>query len=212
MSAPGRVWSAASGQWVDEQFATAQDLDRTWVPAHNKLLAATCDPATATANLTLSAGFVWFNKIWLPETISVTTLQIGLQVAGSSLTAGQNFGGIYDAAGNLIAKTADQATAWQSGGFKSMALTAESGFSLTLPGGPGVWIYGALLANGSTAPQAIMRPSPPSAVMLAANLNLSAADGLRAAFSSTGSRTALPATVPALAFANDPYIFFMGVS
>lgn len=213
MSAPGKVYDAASKQWISREHALMADLGHgNWRPVHNKLLAASCDPATATSLLAISAGFIWLNKIWVPDTITVANMHIGIQVAGASLTAGQNLAGLYDASGNLICKTADQATAWQSTGMKSMPLTAEAGQSLTIPGGPGVWIYGALLANGTTAPSVIMRPITGTNVLAAANLNLTATDGFRCAFTTTGSRTALVSPLPALSSASDPYVFFMGLS
>ena len=72
----------------------------------------------------------------------VTNIIAALGAAGTGLTSGQNFAGIYDASGTRLAVTADQTTAWGSSGVKTMALTAP----VTLAVGT---YYIALLSNGS---------------------------------------------------------------
>lgn len=207
MSAPGKVWNASSKQWVSVSMAASADLDRNWMPAHNGLRAATFDLAHASSLLTLAGGFVWVARMWIPETITVTSFELGIAVAGSGLTAGQNFAGIYSSTGILIAKTADLSATWNSTGMKSPSLTAETGQSLTIAGGPGVWIYGAFLSNGSTQPSPLMLPAPSTASAL--NHKLTAATGYRGAFGGSGL-TALPATLPTLT--THQYPFFMGLA
>ncbi len=208
MSFPAKVYDPASSQWLNVEAAAKADVDRTWQPAHNKLLASTgVDPVRATSFLALAGAFVWVARMWVPETVTVANFELGISVAGATLTASQNFAGIYNASGALIAKTADQATAWQSTGMKTAALTAEAGQSLTLPGGPGVWIYGAILSNGTTQPSPMMPPT--QSIAAALNHKLAATDGWRGAFGG-GALTALPSTLPALTA--HQYLFFMGLS
>ena len=196
------VISAASGG------ITAAGLP--WAPSHNGLKAASMDPTLATTNSALAGGFVWVRKIWVPETITVVNFELGVVAAGATLTAGQNFAGIYSSAGTLIAKTGDLSGVWNSTGMKTAALTAEAGQSLTIQGGPGVWIYGAVLSNGTTQPSLMVAPLLATAVAAGANLKLAAGDGFRSAFTTAGSRTALPATLPALTATQ--HMWFMGLS
>jgi hypothetical protein len=55
--------------------------------------------------------------------ITCTNVVTYVVAAGTGLTSGQNFAGLYNSAGTLIAATADQTTPWASGGTKTMALT-----------------------------------------------------------------------------------------
>ena len=78
-----------------------------------------------------------FSKVWVP-----------LASNGSSLTTGGNWVGLYNSAGALVAASADQTTTWGTGSFavEQTAMTAQSGFSLTLAAG---FYWVALLTNAT---------------------------------------------------------------
>lgn len=97
-----------------------------------------------TFNIALTAGDIYLALLPIRKTCTITNVIVGV-VAGSGLTSGQNFAGLYDSSGNLLSATADQTTNWASTGIKAMALTAPQ--SVT----PGLY-YVALLANGTTKP------------------------------------------------------------
>jgi hypothetical protein len=110
-------------------------------------LAWTFDPAQVSATgIAPGSGVVNLAKVLVPQPISVTNVVLYVTSAGSSLTAGQSFAGLYNSAGTLIGTTADQSSAWTSTGRKSMALTGGP-FTLT----PGYyWV--AFYSVGTTPP------------------------------------------------------------
>jgi hypothetical protein len=94
----------------------------------------------------------WLFKVQIPRGITLTNLHVNVATAGATLTAGSNLGAIYLSNGTRIATTADQSTNWTTTGFKTMALTVDASQSLTVPGGPGAFIWVCLLAAGTTIP------------------------------------------------------------
>lgn len=131
-------------------------------PVDHGLIAWSYDVAQAvnTATTSVSTGVLSLIKIRTSVPRTISSVLIYIATAGAGLTAGQCFAGLYKADGTLIATTADQATAWQSTGTKTMALTAVSGQSLTLlpPGN----YYIALLAVGTTMPTLIRSSGQPA--------------------------------------------------
>lgn len=111
------------------------------------------DPATNLTTSVLPTATITWIKIPVRAsaftTVSITNIGIGVSTAGSGLTVGQNFAGIYDSAGTLLGTTADQAANWQVVGFKDMALTST--VNITTAG----YIYVALLCQGTTGPTLI---------------------------------------------------------
>lgn len=118
-----------------------------WQASDNNFLGADFDPllTDSTGDL-LNNGQICLSKTWLPASVTVANLIVIVTAVGTSLTAGQNWGGLFSSTGTLLAKTADQSTPWATTGVKTMALTVEAGQSLT-QGGSGVYVYGALLVN-----------------------------------------------------------------
>lgn len=137
-------------------FGTMLPAAGAFQPSDAGLLGAPFDPLFATSNnIQPASGFIYLSKIWVPTTITIANLLLYISVAGSGLTAAQNLAGIYDSNGNLVAQTADQATPWSTGGvgLKTMALTAQGAFNLTLTGGNGVFFWAAVLSVGTTRPK-----------------------------------------------------------
>lgn len=120
-------------------------VSNDWGPDDQGMLAWSYDPATAAATTALTAGVVSLVRFRIRVTSTANSLSCGVTTAGSGLTAGQNFMGIYSAAGTLLRNTGDLSTVWNSTGAKIAALT--SSVSLT----PGYY-YLAMLANGTTPP------------------------------------------------------------
>lgn len=175
-----------------------------WTPSVDGLLLAAYEPINVQTGGLLTAGQIFVQKIPVPQSVTVTDLLVLVQTAGVTLTAGQCFGGLYSSAGALIAKTAEQSSQWQSLGEKPMPLTAESGQSLVLQGGAGAFVYTALLANGTTAPQ--MFRASGNHTTASANVGLSS--NLRFATTTAGN-TSLPSSLPALV--SDPKTIWTGL-
>lgn len=156
-----------------------------WYPSDQGMLSWTHDPANNVgAAILTTAGTVYMFAVPLRQITTVTSVIIGVQAAGATLTAGQNFAGLYDSAGNRVGITADQTTNWQSTGAKVMNLTAPA---LLQPG----MYYVAVVANGTTLPT--LTRGITDALGGVMNTNLTAAT-FRFSFGATG-QTTLPATI-----------------
>lgn len=167
--------------------------DGRWAPQDHGLSAWAYDPAMGASGTILGAsGTVNFVKIHVPFGGPISNIWVLLTAAGSGLTSGQCFAGLYNSAGTLLAATADQSTAWASGGSKSMALT---GAPITVT--PGDYFVG-FFANGTTLPTFLR------AVSQNANINLSNANS-RFGTASTGNTTAMPSTLGTLTAASNAW-------
>jgi hypothetical protein len=97
-----------------------------------------------------ASGRIYLARIPLSGAqVTVTNLLMGVGAAGATLTAGENFAGVYDENGDEIGVTADQSGVWTATGLYTMALV----------GGPftGSWpfVCAAFVANGTTGPSFI---------------------------------------------------------
>src|SRR5205823_5302056 len=122
-------------------------------PAQEGFLAMNYDPNSATSGGQLTTLQPRLDKLLVPTTITIANLYFWVQTIGATLTAGSNQCGLFNSAGVRIATTDAAATlAAFSGttGLKALALTADGGQSLTIPGGPGVFVWWAALSTGTT--------------------------------------------------------------
>lgn len=135
----------------------------------------------------LTLGQPLFIRIQMPSgrPILVTNVNVCLTTLGATLTAGQNFVGLYNKAGNLLAISADQSGVW----------TGSTGMKTTPMISPTLVYddvcYAALLANGTTPPQ-FARVGNPTAGSPGINRN-AVTPNLPSVNSSVGSLTTLPA-------------------
>lgn len=116
-----------------------------WQASDQALLAWTFDIAAAPNTTALTAGVLMMSRVVLRAPATITNLVMNVGTAGVTLTAGQNFGALYDAAGVRQGITADQSANWTSTGLKTMPLTVP----YVAPAGSYLI---ALLANGTTPP------------------------------------------------------------
>lgn len=152
-------------------------------PDHN-YLAWTYDPAlTSGDTASVGNGIFLLNKIWVPKTISVTNVVLGVGTINGTPVSSQNFVGLFTSAGVLVGVSADQGAAWGSTGVKVAAL-ASGPFTVT--GGPGVWVYTCVLQNATTGARFYRAGGAGGAI---ANAGLAAANGFRAATLLTGQTT-----------------------
>jgi hypothetical protein len=92
-----------------------------------------------------SSGAVRLIKLTLKRAATISNIWLTITVAGATLTASQNFVGLYTSAGTRVALSADQSSNWTSTGTKSIALTA----SYSAAAGD---YFVAILSNGTTIP------------------------------------------------------------
>lgn len=104
------------------------------------------DPGTNMVGTAITSGTVNWSKLWIRQPATITNVCVSISAIGASLVAGQNFAGLYDAAGTRVGVTADQTAAWGSAGFKEMALTAP--FVVAAP----AYYYVAIVSNAATTP------------------------------------------------------------
>jgi hypothetical protein len=125
------------------------------------------------------AGTLYVTPVRLPAPASVTSVCGFIFTAGGTLTTSQCYAGLWAAAGGApIGMTADQHTAWQSTGYKPMALTSGPFACAAGDYFVGWW------ANGSTLPS-FARHAGGSAML---NLGLSGSSCICAA-ANTGLTT-----------------------
>lgn len=108
----------------------------------------TFDPVIVSGGATtVVAGTVYLSKVLVRQPISVSNIHLYVKSAGVTLTASQNFAGIYNSAGSLVAQTADQTANWVTANtFRNIALTGGP-FTLN----PGFyWV--SVVSNGTTTP------------------------------------------------------------
>lgn len=158
-----------------------------WVPNDHGLLAWSFDPACSSANGTqISVGYIYLIEVVLRQAATITKSNLVIGVAGATLTANQNFFGLYDSAGNRVALSADMSTTWNSAGNKTV------NFASSYAAAAGRY-YLALLFNGTTSPY-FACGSTFGATFTPGNANLSAGS-YRFARSAANGNTSLPSTI-----------------
>lgn len=155
-------------------------------PADHGFLAWPYDPSAASSSTVLAtAGTVYVVKCHLPVAANITNIVTQVTAAGTTLTSGQCFAGVYQG-GVLLGSTADQSVAWASTGVKTMAI---SGGPVAAAAGD---VYIAFFFNGTTGPTF---PRGNGNALINAGL---AAASSRYASADTGRTTTLAATLGAL--------------
>lgn len=159
-------------------------MGNAWHPSDQGWLSWTHDPANNVGSSPLAtAGSVYMLAVPLRQIATVSSIMIGVQAPGVTLTAGQCFAGLYDSTGVRVGITADQAASWVVAGPKVMNLTAPA---LLQPG----MYYVALVFNGTTGPTLTRGITDANGVM---NTGLTAAN-FRISIGAT-AQTTLPANI-----------------
>lgn len=128
------------------QYPLTTVNDPSPTPAKHNLITWTQDPRTLrSTGDTITGGVVYLAKLDIANRATiVSNILVGVITAGATLTSGQNFVGLYNSSGTLLATSADQTTAWGTVGLKTAAITPQ-----TLAVGS---YYVAILSNGTTRP------------------------------------------------------------
>lgn len=154
-------------------------------PVDHGRIAWTFDPASNSGSTVIATGTPFMSKVWVREPTTLSSIGISITTAGVTLTAGQNFVGIYNAAGTRIAQSADQTAAWAGTGYMEAAMTAPVAVV------PGAY-YLTILANGTTAPS-LARGAVAGSGASTINFGLTATTGRYA--TGPAAQTSLPASI-----------------
>jgi len=166
-------------------------LPTAWFPIDHNLISWSSDPALVTGTYTLATAGTLYLVAVKVEPGTVTNVIYNVTTAGSTLTAGQSFVGVYQN-GALLGTSASTSTAWASTGLKTTALASP----VTVTEG---YVYVAFFFNGTTGPTL-------SAGSTIGNVGLTAAQS-RYSTGATGATTALPAAPGTLAaLAASPWV------
>jgi len=152
-----------------------------WLPVDYGWKAWTFDIALAITAGVATSGLLYLQAIKIPAATTISNVILNIVTAGSGLTSGQCFAGLYQG-GTLLASSADQSAVWTSTGTKVMALSSTQNVSAGT-------IYVGWFSNGTTNP-AMARIQNTNAGV---NGGL-AVGGWRFASANTGLTTALPAS------------------
>lgn len=143
----GSVWvcytAGTPGTWV--QLAPPPNVP---LPTDYGYLGWSFDPGATSGSTAMTVNNLYLTRIEVHRPISVTNIVVGYTTAGSALTSGECFAGLYNSSGTLIGTTADQSAAWVATAQKMLPMALVGGpYSLN----PGFY-WGALLAQGSGGP------------------------------------------------------------
>jgi len=156
------------------------------VAADHNAIAWTGDPGMVVSVGALTFGTLYMIRLQIRETQTLTSVAYNVSAAGSGLTAGQNFVGLYNAAGTLLRSTADQTANFGATGFYQVNWSTP----VVVPAGAH---YVTWLTNGATTPPSLTRVGSWTSGPNPLNVGLTATTA-RSATSGAGL-TALPASV-----------------
>lgn len=159
-------------------------------------------PELAGSGTVLASGTIYMVRIDITAAETLATHTINVSTAGSTLTAGQNLVGLYDAAGNRVAISADQTAAWATSGEKNAAYT--------VPYAAAAGTYYLAILSVGTTPVSLFRNIATATAAAAINHGLTAAN----ARWTTGptAQTTLPASIVMASRTLSGTGFWMGVS
>jgi hypothetical protein len=156
------------------------------LPSDFGYLAWTFDPGYCNSAGGPPSSFLSLVKFTLRAAATISTITSHVvTVPAGTLTAGENFAGIYDSGGTLRGATADTTASWGTNGIKANALVTP----YTAPAGT---YYVAFLVNVTGGAGPIFRASVATASTFLMNAGLSGA-GLRIA--TQAATAALPGTL-----------------
>ncbi len=165
------------------QYPLSTVNDAEFNQADHNLLTWTQDPATLNGGYTLATGQVYLSKVKITSRSTVASnILYGVTTAGTALTAGQCFVGLYNSSGTLLISSADQSGVMNSTGAKTTAITPQ-----TLAVG---YYYVAFLAVGTGT-----LPSVAGGGGVSSTINAGLTTATARFLNTATGNTALPATI-----------------
>lgn len=173
---------------TDQSFVIGQNLSvvqhALGIPRPQEtgsLIAWTFDPANVSAGKAGTAGTLYLTALYVAKSASATKLLWGINTVGATVTSGENFVGLYNSSGTLLASVGVDARVTTTGLF-----TETISASVT----PGLYWVG-FMFNATTMPQ-VYRGQDLNATLM--NSSATAAT-MRFCTNGTGLTTALPSTI-----------------
>jgi hypothetical protein len=154
-------------------------------PSDQNLISWSVDPATPVNSTVVPTGALQLVRVLVRKATTVTNIIVDVATAGVTLTASENFVGLYNSSGTLLSGSADQTTNFGTAGTYTIPLTTPQAVVA------GTYYVG-ILTNGTTGPQ-MARGNGLSGGVSFANAGLTAST-YRYATNGTGL-TSLPASV-----------------
>lgn len=176
-------WAAAGDFSVVGSVYASGGAHGSVQPANHGVAGWAFDPTLAINNSLLTNGTVYLTKIHVSTPVTVTKLYWWVTTIGATATAGQNWVGLYNAAGTRLATTGVDADITTTG-LKTTTITGQA----LVPG----FYWVAMVFNAGTAPT-IARATGSAGLTTALNMGLTAAQ-FRYAINGT-AQTTLPATI-----------------
>ncbi len=155
-------------------------------PRDHGLLGWSYDPMLPSTGAPLATGVQYFSKVWVPRTVTFTSVMFNVTAIGATLTAGANNLGLYSSAGTQIAATPDQTTTYTTTGLQTVNWSSTA----TVTGGPGVFIWAGVKSSGTT-PVSLSRFTGTTSLQ-SVNLAVSVA---RFATNGSNAATLMPASI-----------------
>ena len=154
-------------------------------PSANGFIAWTADPWVAPTSASVGvAQYLYLNAVYVQGPVVTSKVWFQIGTAGSGATSGENWAGLYNSSGQLVASAAIDSAVTASG-LHSFAWSSTAALK------PGMYWVGVLF-NASTMPQ-VYRSS--STLLAAMNANL-AVEAYRTCIANSGNGyTALPSSI-----------------
>lgn len=181
-SVPSPTYQTTGTIGADQLFS--KGAGASFVPSDHGYQSWTFDPAMTAAGTNTISGTVYIAKVLLRYPTAINKIAFSVASAAATVTANQNFAGIYDSAGTRVAVTATGAL--DSLITSSGVLVATLTTTPTLAAG----FYWVAFVNNATTPTQLGRSSTLTSTP---NANLTAAT-YRFAVNGT-SQTTLPSTI-----------------
>jgi hypothetical protein len=170
--------------------------------------------AAGTGSAVTTAGRLYLAKVPLAAGTVITNLWFSIATAAATVTSGQNFGGIYNSSGTLVATTADLSTAI---GTNTGAIQAPLTSAYTVKTGGNYWF--GFFFNASTQPVLTCYTGFVTVTTSVASFGSSTTFGNTAAkypfavSATTGNTTAMPASITMSSnTATGAYVFWTGAN
>ncbi|MEU6635701.1 hypothetical protein [Streptomyces rochei] len=174
-----------------------------WGPADQGLRAWSFDPSLAGFSSAPVGGSVYLIRVKLRKATTISKIVLMTVVAGSGLTANQNYAGLYTSSGTRVAVTANQSSAWTTAN-NTLSMSLTSSYSAAAGD-----YYVAFVSNGSTRPGFVCATTL-GATRTPGNANLSSG-GYRYCIGATG-QTSLPSSLSIASATPDANAYWVGLA